>query len=401
MREPRPVKRIELSEQNKTLRLIAAIALLVIGVIGITAGIMNQLNQDRGWQRVQINPAERNCSQQFILQYNFGGSGAEATAVNQKLQTAYGDACVKAYQLFTPDEEITGVRNMWYINRHPNEEITVDPVLYDAFTKLEDTRYLYFGPIYAHYNQIIYNTEDSYVEELDPAVNDEAAAFIRSTHRYAADPEMVRLELLGDNRIRLHVSQAYLDYADEAEMEKNFIDFAYMTNAFVIDYLAQALIDQDLTDGYLVSADGFTRNLTSGLSFRFNIFDRIGNTVYPAGAIEYEGPISLVFLKDFPTAESDGNYRAKEDSFIHLFADPDDGMYRTSVENLVSYSYEMTCADVLLQMLPAFLGGEFSVPEGVFSVWCEENQICYNDEGISVKDLLAAEEISYRAVLKK
>ena len=36
MREPRPITRVELSEKNKTLRLVAAILLLVIGAIGIT-----------------------------------------------------------------------------------------------------------------------------------------------------------------------------------------------------------------------------------------------------------------------------------------------------------------------------------------------------------------------------
>ena len=399
MRNPRPVKHIELSEQNKTLRLIAAIALLVIGIVGITVGITSALKQDSGWQRVQVNPAERNCSEQFILQYHFGG--AEATAVNQKLQAAYGDACVKAYQLFTPNEEIPGVQNVWYINHHPNEEITVDPVLYDAFEKLEDTRYLFLGPIYAHYSQIIYNAEDGYVEELDPATNEEAAAFIQTTHSYAADPEMIHLELLGNNRIKLHVSQAYLAYAEGEEMENSFIDFSYMTNAFVIDYLAEILVEQELTDGYLVSSDGFTRNLTSGLKFRFHIFDRVGNTVYPAAAMEYEGPISLVFLKDYPTADSDGNYREKKDSFIHLFADPADGVYRTSTENLVSYSYDTGCVDVLLKMLPCFATEEFSVPEGVFSVWCQEETIFYNDEALSFKELLQSEEMSYRSLLKQ
>jgi hypothetical protein len=76
-------------------------------------------------------------------------------------------------------------------------------------------------------------------------------------------------------------------------------------------------------------------------------------------------------------------------------------MYRTSAENLISYSYDMSCVDVLLQMLPHFLGAEFSVPEGVFSVWCEEETILYNDTAISLKNLLQAEEMSYTAMLKQ
>ena len=123
--------------------------------------------------------------------------------------------------------------------------------------------------------------------------------------------------------------------------------------------------------------------------------------MFPAAVMDYRGPISMVFLKDYPTANSDVNYRGREDRFLHLFVDPVDGICRTSVENLVSYSYDMDCADVALAMLPSFVGSNFSVPEGVFSVWCEEDLICYNDETVSFGQVLESEEMSYRVVLKK
>ena len=400
MREPRPVTRVELSEKNQKLRLIAAILLLVIGAVGITVGIMSLLHKDTGWQRVQVTPQERNCSENFILQYNFSGSGAEATAINSKLQTAYGEACVKAYQLFTPDEAIDGVQNIYYVNHHPNEVITVDPVLYAAFEKLTDTPWLYLGPAYAHYYGIIFNADASMVNELDPYSNPEAMAYVKKIAEFAADRSAINLELLGNNQVKLSVSDAYLKFAEAEEIE-SFIDFAYMTNAFVIDYLAETLIAQDLTEGYLVSADGYTRNLDSKNQFRFNIFDRIGDTVYPAGVLTYRGPISIVYLKDYPTAASDLNYRENGNRFIHLLADPADGVCRTAEENLVSYSYDMGCADVLLKMLPGFVGDDFAIPEGVFSVWCEGETVCYNDDSVTVQDLLQSEEISYRANLKK
>lgn len=395
MRDPRPVTRVELSEKNKSLRIVAAVLLLVIGVVGITVGIMSLLNQDAGWQRVQITTEERNCSANFILQYNFGESGAQATAVNNQLQTAYGEASVKAYQLFTPDEAIDGVQNVYYVNHHPNEPITVDPVLYAAFEKLEGTPWLYLGPAYAHYYSIIFNTEESLVPQMDPYTSPEAKAYVEKIAEFAADRSAVNLELLGENTVKLHVSEEYLAFAQAEEIE-NFIDFAYMINAFVIDYLAEALLAQNLTQGYLVSADGYTRNLDSENEFRFNIFDRVEDTIYPAGVMKYYGPISMVYLKDYPTAESDANYRANGDRVLHLFADPANGVCKTSAENLVSYSYDMGCADVLLRMLPGFVGDTFAVPEGVYSVWCEGEMICYNDEKISFTDLLRSEKMSYR-----
>ena len=400
MREPKPITHVELSEKNKTLRLVAAILLLIIGAVGITVGIMRLLNKETGWQRVQITSQERNCSENFILQYHFAGSGADAAAVNNQLQAAYGSACVKAYQLFTPDEEIEGVNNLYYVNQHPNEIITVDPVLYDAFAKLQDEPWLYLGPVYAHYYNLILNTEETHVPELDPLENTQAAAYVGKLAEFAGDRNAVKLELLDNNQVKLCVSQAYLEFAAAEEIE-SFLDFGPLTNACIIDYLAQTLIDEGLTAGYLVSSDGYTRNLDSTNRFSFNIFDRVDNTIYPAGTMDYQGSISIVFLKDFATAASDIYYRGSGDHIIHLFADPKDGFYRTSRANLVSYSYDMGCVDVALQMLPVFVGDEFSVPQNVNSVWCEDSIIYYNDDQVSFHTLLKSEDISYQAILKK
>ena len=229
MREPRPIQRMEISEKNKTLRIIAAIALFVIGVVGITVGIKSALSKDTGWQRVQMTTQERSCVEQFVLQYDFGSSGAQATAVNKKLQTVYGEACVKAYNLFTIDEEISGVNNMYYVNHHPNETVTVDPVLYAAFEKLEGTPWLYLGPVYAHYSNMIFNTDEALLDDLDPALSAEAKAYVETLAAFVADRSAVQLQLLGDNQVKLVVSQEYLTYAQQEEIE-TFIDFSYMTN---------------------------------------------------------------------------------------------------------------------------------------------------------------------------
>lgn len=398
MREPRPVIRAEVTEKNKKLRIIAAAVFLLIGIVALTTGFMKLLGKEPGWQQIQIKSDERNCSQEFALQYYF--SDASATAVNNLLQSTYEEACVSAYRMFTPGEAISGVNNVYHINHHPNEVITVDPVLYAAFEKMIDTPYLYLGPVYAHYNSIIFNATDDGVAQLDPMTSADAKAYIDQIMTFATDRESVKLELLGDYQVKLHVSEAYLEFAAEEEIE-NFIDFAYLTNAFIIDYLADSLIAKGLTAGYIVSADGYTRNLSDFSNFNFNIFDRVGNTIYPAGVMEYQGPISIVFFKDYSAGNADMNYRDNQDHVIHLFADPADGLYRTATENLVGYSYEEGCADVALKMLPSFLGGTFTVPTGIYSIWCEENTICYNDENLTINQLMKGEAITYQAVLKQ
>lgn len=400
MREPRPVRRVEISEKNKVLRIVAAVLLLVIGSLALTKGITGLLQKDTGWQEVKVYAQERNCSDNFFFNYNFSGSGAEATAVNKRLEAAYSEAAVKAYQLFTPDEEIPGVNNIHYINHNVNREITVDPVLYQAFSKLENTRWLYLGPVYGHYHQLFYGVDEAYVEELDPNYNDEAAGFLKATAAFAGDESAVKLELLGENKIKLHVSEEYLAFAKAEEIE-NFIDFSYMTNGFVIDYLAQVIQDLGLTQGYIVSIDGYTRNLDSENRYSLNLLDKVGNMVYPAGVMHYRGPAGIVMLKTYPTNDEEILYRVSGDHIVFPYVDPADGMYRTSVSNLVSYSYDMGCADVLLQMLPSFVGENFTVPEKVNSIWFEERTLCYNDPDITVTNLLNQEDVQYTAAFKQ
>ena len=66
---------------------------------------------------------------------------------------------------------------------------------------------------------------------------------------------------------------------------------------------------------------------------------------------------------------------------------------------MIGYSYEEGCADVALKMLPGFIGDTFAIPADVYSVWCEDQIICYNDASVAINQLLKGEKFSYRAVL--
>lgn len=397
MREPRPITHIEISEKNKKLRMVLIIVLLVIGAVCLTSGFMSLLRQDTGWQTVEVSISEPNCSGSFLFQYNFSGSGVQATALNKQIEATYTDGVVKAYQVFHATEVFQG--NLAYLNTHVNEVVTVDPLLYGVLEKLHNTRYHYLGPVYAHYDNMIFGVPDEYLQDVDPAVDEESRAYLAQIAAFAADEQAIRLELLGASKVKLWVSEEYLAFARENEITR-FVDLNYMTNAFIIDYLAEILLQDGFNRGYLVSTDGYTRNLDSTETFSFTIFDRVDHTVYPAGVMQYRGPVSMVFLKDFQTSASDVHYRQSGDHLVFPYADPADGMYKASVPNLVGYSYELGCTDVLLRMLPSFIGEEFTLPQGICSIWCEDQTICYNDAEITITQLLNDGTVQYTAQRK-
>lgn len=386
----KPVKRIELSEQNIKLRTILIVVFLSIAVVSIMVGLVSMLNTDPGWVEVEINASEANCSGDFAFVYNFGRSGMSATLENKQLTALYSDLTTSAYQIFSAEVEAEGVNNLRYLNDHVNETVTVDPVLYEALVLVEQygSRHPYLAPIYVEYNRIFITENDGEAAQYDPAQNPELVPYLQETAAYTSDPAMVSIALLGENQVRLNVSDAYLAYAEEYGID-TFVDLNWMKNGFIIDYLADQLAANGFTNGYLSSYDGFTRNLdTSGESYSFNIFDRQGREAFLPARLNYASPISIVYLRDYPMSQQDRwHYYAFESGEIAtIFLDPADGMSKSSIDSLVSYSETAGCAEILLQTGPVFIAEDFSADtlaalsgEAIYSVWCEGNTLCYNE----------------------
>ena len=376
-------------------RWILIAVLLAAGMTAIAVGLFSLVNTQPGWVTVEAVAEDISCSGDFVLQYDFSESGSSATADNKRLTDLYSQAAVDAFSIFTADVERDGVQNVHYVNQHPNEEITVDPALYRALELLasKDSRMLYLAPVYMEYDRVFQSDSDPWAEELDPMRNEEAMAYVRQIVAFTDDPAHIDLELLGENRIKLFLSEEYLAFAEEYEID-TFVEFGWMKNAFIIDYLAEVLMDAGFTKGNLTSFDGFTRNLDSrGLDYRYNLFDRQGDGIYLPGVLEYNGPKSIVFLRNYPMDQLDQwHYYAYEDGGItSSFIDPVDGKNKSSRANLVSYSADKGCAEILLEMLPVYLTEEFSQElvsglsdEGIYSVWFEESVLHYNEDAAQI-----------------
>lgn len=252
----RPVQKVELDEANAKGKIIAAVCLAVVGASLLSYAFVHFLNKEEGWSTVVADSSsELNCSEEFVFNYDFS-DGTD----NKALKGAYTSACVKAYQMFTCDEEYEELGNIAYINAHPNEKVQVETAIYAAFEAIEGSkdRSIYLGPIYDYYDNVFYCTDDSQLLDYDAHENSELAQEYATIADYAADENAVNIKLLGDNMIELVVSDDYLEYADENAVS-NFIDFYWMRNAFITDYIADALIDAGYTHGILASDDGFTR----------------------------------------------------------------------------------------------------------------------------------------------
>ena len=381
----RPVIRAELSDKNRTLRWILIIGFSCIALISLIIGLRAVLVTEPGWETVESATTEVNTSADFVFNYCYGRTEEDPSAEKKRLTLFYSDLSVNAHRIFTQE--------MQKVNNATREPVTVDPVLYEALALVQESgnRHLYLAPVYGAYNPIFLSSTQEEAEMYSPRHNREAGEYVEELASFCNDPDMVDLQLLGNNRVQLKLSDAYAAYAEENEITE-FVDFGWMTNAFVADYLAEELTKAGFTNGYLSSYDGFTRNLvTGGEEFTQNLFDRQGNGIYMPATFRYIRPISMVFLRDFPMGQRDTfRYYAfdqnGEADIVCAIIDPASGYNKSAVASLTGYSYEKSCAEILMELAPVFICDTLEVAaleamteESIYTLWFED-KVLYSTE---------------------
>ncbi|MCD7750220.1 MAG: hypothetical protein LUI10_00505 [Lachnospiraceae bacterium] len=391
--QSRPVQTVEVSEKFIGLRITLLVLLIVAAIASFGYGINAWISVEPGWQTISVTSTSQNCGEYFTLLYNLGAGETGATSERRALIQLYNELCVTAYEVFNSDEEMEDCYNVCYINQHPNEIIEVDDALYEAFSLLNEsgTRYLYLADAYSVYFSLFYAETDEEAAEYDPALNAEMGDFYLTLADYICDENHISVELLGNNQICLRVSDEYLAFAEENGLEK-LIDFGWMKNAFIIDYLADSLIENGYTRGNISSVEGFARGLETETEteFYFTMYHRDGLEIAEAADIIYAGNMSCVYLHDYPLTDDDlqNRYYVYLDGEIRsLMIDPQDGLSKAAVAEIVACSAETGCADLALKAAGAFIADTFDadvlealMAEGIVSCYYADGEVQYVGE---------------------
>ena len=360
------VEKIELSDSHVKGRVAAAVILLTAGVALIVFSLTNFLSADAGWQEIEADAGNAlHCGEDFTLLYELGREDVSANAEKRELTSLYSDAAKTAYEIFNADVEIEGIANLWYINHHPNEEVTVDAALYKALSQVceDGGRWIYLGPAYSVYDNLFYMTSADGAVDFDPRLNPYVGTLFQEISKWANDPEAVNLELLEDNVIRLNVSGEYLDFMEEEELQ-NFIDFYWLKNAFIADYMADRLLAEGYTHGMISSYDGFVRCFDgSGTAFSYQIYHMQEDTPILSEVMEYTGPQSFVTFRSYPLNPLDlHHYLTFSDGSVRTpYLSLKDGLDRCAAAELTVYSQSAGCTEIALKAAPIYIADQFDV----------------------------------------
>ena len=383
---------IPLPENKLKLRTALVIALIVLAVASFAFGINSLVGTDAGMAEITVLSGEMNAGDDFTFYYNLGFGGADATDERREVRSLYSQAATDALEIFSSDVEAEGGGNLYYLNSRPNEDVAVDGALYSALEQLEGsgTRYHYLAPLYEQYYAMFNSASDTEAAEYDPRLNDAQAEFFSQIAAFASDSGEIALELLGDNKVRLHVSEEYMRFA-EANGVTTFIDLTWMKNAFIADYIAQELIDAGYTHGALISDDGFMRCLDdeTGAEYSFTFSHRDGTTITNLSTLQFSGTVSIAYLHDYPleSGNSGGYYLYSDGTLRSAFLDTADGLDRSCVPELAAYSFEDGCAGLALKLAPVFISSDLDMNElaelekdGITVYYTQDGVLCSTAE---------------------
>ena len=345
----KPVEKITLDAKTASKWRIFFIALFFcIGIGSLIYAFTHLGNNQKGWQKVVLKEITvANSSYDFTFLYEFGAGGKRVSKEMKKVKGLYEKLCISSYRIFDRLEEYDGIRNLCYLNRHPNETVEIDPSLYAAFETFEREggRMLYLGALTVHLEVLITSDSDEALAETDPYTNGEVMAFFQKTAAYAADEQSVNLELLGNNRVILHVSDEYLAFAKANDIV-DFVDFGWTRNAVICDYIANGLAAEGYRHGILTSYDGFTRNFAgSDESYAYDLILANDGTADKRGTLTYQEAKSFVWLHDYVAAAYDRLGRVltlADGKKRHTYLGAE-GLPQSALNDLVVWSPDGSC----------------------------------------------------------
>lgn len=400
---PKPVERVEVEERHVKGRTILLVIAIVVAVGAFVHVISTFTHVDTGWREIEANTSEMNCSQDFVFHYDLGASGMSAIAENRALVSLYTEATEKAYRVFNSQEAFP--QNLVVLNRNVNVPVQVDPVLYQAFELIDrlGSRYVYLAPVYAEYHNLFFCNDDWETEGYDPYQNADMSEYFAQVAAFARNPEDIRVELLGDNILQLTVSEEYAAFAMENGIV-NYVDFYWMKDAFIIDYLAQVMEDNGYNRGAISSYDGFVRCLgEEQLGYSYYFYDLLKDSVAcNAARLNYQGGTSLVYLHSFPiNADKEIYYYQFRDGTVRTaYADIADGKSKAVTPAMIATSRTVGCAETLLRLLPLYATDTLNAEglsqlsaEGIFPLYSVEKRIITTSPDVMLDEVLEGYQV--------
>ena len=196
------------------------------------------------------------------------------------------------------------------------------------------------------------------------------------------------------------MSDEYKAFADNNGVD-SFIGFTWLKNAFIADYIADYFAQTGYSSGYIVSREGFYRDLGAAGKSSTKIYFRSGSELFVACRVDNSVIKSGAFFYDFPTDEGVG-YVYENGDTVMPYIDAD-GTYRHAVSTMYVCSKSATCAETALAAGKVYIADSLDKAAvaslkdgGIETVYIDGGTVFYTDGDASIAELLNEKDISLK-----
>lgn len=302
--------KLEVSSKHVKLRLILTILFFLIAVAAFTVGVLSIGRKYPGHQTIEAKTdAEALLYNKAVgFRYYLDGSSNQIKRGINALTEVYTPLLSAAYKELDHQNTYTGVIGLATINRNMGTELVVSSRLYDilkdAYARtLEKKGFnMFAGALYKEWESILI-LEDP--QDFDPSNSAFQAQRIAAIAAMVNDLDNFKLEFVNDeiHSVRLTVSQKYLDFCRENEIDAPVLDLNILRDAYRLDMIAQGLSEAGYTDGYLYTAEGLVLNMSSRV-LGYDLYTLEGTTETVYASIQVGGPFGANTLTAFGMGSS-------------------------------------------------------------------------------------------------
>lgn len=396
-------------KSNKKAIIIGSIIAGAVIVLATVLIIIFATQKDRGdsWETVTPDTEYYEINAEFAERYllNYDTTKTE----RKEISDTFGEALIRAWDIFIGEYVDGSTKGLQYLNSHEGEIVEIDPVLYTALELFMNNgdRTPFMGPLFEYYDRIFGAEKGTDISKLDPLKNKTAERLCETLAQHAADNNSIELQLLGENNVIYTVSDEYYDLLLHAGLDC-YIGFGWMTDAFIVDYLAGEFIAEEYTHGSISSYSGFARNLdTTNTDYTFGVYDKYRETVYLAASASYKGSMTTVTYKSFAASKQDHHYiyHYPNGDGIHGYLNINDGKPLAACDTMIFHSKELSCAEVAIMTYKQYIcdvENEESITElldsGIGAIWFDGSVIYSTSDNISLHHLFSSKNVKYTTV---
>ena len=177
-------------------------------------------------------------------------------------------------------------------------------------------------------------------------------------------------------------------------------------NAFIIDYLANGLIEKEYCNGFILSNEGFFRSLNEKSYANYNLVDYVDDEAFSVANMSTGNGITICSYKTFPHLKDSYNYYIYEDKTIASKHVAKNGLNTHFTNNLICYGYSVSCVDLAFKTYELFLcesidNGkviDLKAQDGIYTIYFDNNNIIYNQDDLELNDLFDNGSLKYNMV---